>query len=62
MALGNGHQAIQDNAVGVAVWDEVAKKIKLKDVMVFKAECVNPPAGVKSADWIKNGFPGAKCN
>jgi branched-chain amino acid transport system substrate-binding protein len=40
MALGNGHQAIQDNAVGVAVWDETAKKIQLKNVMVFKAECV----------------------
>lgn len=61
MALGNGHQAIQANAVGVARWDETSKEIKLENVKIFKAECVNPPPGVKSADWIKAGFPGAKC-
>jgi branched-chain amino acid transport system substrate-binding protein len=38
MALGNGHQAVQDTAIG----------------------CVNPPATMKSEDWIKAGFPGAK--
>ena len=25
------------------------------------ADCVNPPADMKSEEWIKAGFPGAKC-
>jgi len=28
----------------------------------YPAECVNPPEGVKSEEWIKGGFKGAKCN
>ena len=31
------------------------------DIVRYPAACVNPPEGVKSADWIKNGMPGAKC-
>jgi branched-chain amino acid transport system substrate-binding protein len=31
------------------------------DIMRFPAECVNPPANVKTEDWIKSGFKGAKC-
>lgn len=27
----------------------------------FPAECVNPPAGVKSEDWLKGGMQGATC-
>jgi branched-chain amino acid transport system substrate-binding protein len=36
--------------------------VKLVDIVHFPAECVNPPAGVKAADWIAEGFTGAKCN
>jgi branched-chain amino acid transport system substrate-binding protein len=35
--------------------------VVLDDIQRFPAECVNPPAGVKSEEWIKAGFPGAKC-
>jgi branched-chain amino acid transport system substrate-binding protein len=62
MALGDGHQAIQSNAAGRTKWDADAKMVKLIDIVHFKAECVNPPPGVKSADWIAEGFPGAKCD
>ena len=31
------------------------------DVVRYPAECVNPPEGVKSEEWIKGGFKGAKC-
>ncbi len=62
MALGDGHQAIQDNAAGRTKWDGEAKMVKLVDIVRFPAECVNPPPGVKSVDWIAQGFPGAKCN
>lgn len=62
MALGDGHQAIQSNAVGRTKWDPEAKMVKLVDIERFPAECVNPPPGVKAVDWIAQGFPGAKCN
>jgi branched-chain amino acid transport system substrate-binding protein len=62
MALGGGQQAIQDTAIGRTKYDSASKRVIATDIMNFKAECVNPPAGVKSLDWIKAGFPGAKCD
>ena len=62
MALGGGHQAIQPNAIGTTKWDEATGKMTLVDVEYYAAECVNPPDGVKAVEWIKAGFPGAKCD
>jgi branched-chain amino acid transport system substrate-binding protein len=62
MALGNGHQAIQANAIGLTKWDPVTKRVTVVDVERFPAECVNPPPNIKSEEWIAQGFPGAKCN
>ena len=62
LALGDGHQAIQSNAAGRSKWDPDAKMVRLVDIEHFAAECVNPPPGIKSVDWIAQGFPGAKCN
>lgn len=62
MALGNGHQAIQANAIGVTKWDPATKRVQVVDVERFPADCVNPPPNIKSEDWIAQGFPGAKCN
>ena len=31
------------------------------EVKFYPAECVNPPEGVKSVDWINGGMKGAKC-
>ena len=61
MALGNGHQAIQPNAVGLTKWDTATNQMTLVDVEYYDAECVNPPEGTKAVEWIKAGFPGAKC-
>ena len=61
MALGKGHQAIQDQALGITKWDKKEKRVKLVDIEYFKARCVNPPEGIKAIDWIKSGFPGASC-
>jgi len=61
MTLANGHQAIQDTAYGTYKYDKAAGKAVLVDVVRFPAECVNPPAGVNSLDWINGGFQGAKC-
>jgi branched-chain amino acid transport system substrate-binding protein len=60
MALGDGHQAIQETAIGKTRYDTGKKMVVLEDIQRFPAECVNPPAGMKSEDWIKAGFPGAK--
>jgi branched-chain amino acid transport system substrate-binding protein len=61
MALADGHQAIQDTAIGKTHYDASKKMVLLQDIERFAAECVNPPANMKSEDWIKAGFPGAKC-
>jgi len=62
MALSNGQQAIQDTAIGRTKWSEEKKMVMLEDIQRFNAECVNPPLNVKSEDWLKSGFAGAKCD
>lgn len=62
LALGNGHQAIQDIAVGETFFDPATKTMTVRNVMRFPAECVNPPEGVKSEAWLKGGMAGRKCD
>ena len=62
MALADGHQAIQPNAIGTTKWNKETGQMTLIDIEYYDALCVNPPNGVKAIDWIKQGFPGAKCN
>jgi len=54
MALGKGHQAIMETVYGQTKL--VDGKITMVNVKRYPAEKVNPPEGIKSADWIKNGF------
>ncbi len=61
MALGNGHQAIQDQAIGKSKWNSDKRRVEIVDIEYFKAKCVNPPEGIKSLDWIKGGFQNAEC-
>lgn len=60
MAIGKGHQSIQSIAYGKVHHD--GDKISVVDVISYPAECVNPPADMTSAEWIKSGFKGAQCN
>ncbi len=62
MALGDGQQAIQPTAIGRTRYDAGKKMVVLEDIQRFAAECVNPPVNMKSEEWLKAGFPGAKCN
>ena len=62
MALGNGHQAVQDTAIGRTRYDAAKTMVVLEDIQRFAADCVNPPPTMKSEDWLKAGMPGAKCN
>ncbi|MGH1426416.1 MAG: ABC transporter substrate-binding protein [Arenicella sp.] len=61
MALSNGHQAIQETAYGTYKFDKSSGKGSLVNIKRYAAKCVNPPAGVKSLDWIESGFKGAVC-
>jgi branched-chain amino acid transport system substrate-binding protein len=60
MVLGEGHQAVQETAYGVFKYD-AEKGATITEIVRYPAECVNPPNGVKSEEWIKGGFKGAKC-
>ncbi|HET7254331.1 MAG TPA: ABC transporter substrate-binding protein [Xanthobacteraceae bacterium] len=62
LALGNGHQGIQETAYGTYRFNKQKGQPEVVDVMRFAAECVNPPPGVAADDWIKDGMKGAKCN
>jgi len=62
MKIGKGHQAIQPIAYGTFKFDPASGQPQLVDVVRYAAECVNPPEGVKSEEWIKGGFKGAKCD
>jgi branched-chain amino acid transport system substrate-binding protein len=62
MKLADGHQAIQPIAISRTKYNPDLKRVDLVDIQYFAAECVNPPPGVKSIDWIKGGMQGAKCN
>ncbi len=54
MALGKGHQAVMETVYGQTKL--VNGKITMVNVKRYPAEKVNPPEGVKAADWIKAGF------
>ncbi|WP_298018352.1 ABC transporter substrate-binding protein [uncultured Castellaniella sp.] len=54
LGLGKGHQAVQGTAVGTVKHENGA--LKVVDIVRFPADKVTPPDGVKSTDWIKNGF------
>ena len=62
MANGDGHQAVQETAIGKTRYDAAKKMVVIDDIQRFPADCVNPPSNMKSEEWIKAGFPGAKCN
>ena len=62
MALGNGHQGISDTAYGTYKFDKAAGRPTLVDIVRYRAECVNPPAGVDSVAWLEGGMKGAQCD
>jgi len=61
MSRANGHQALQGIAYGEYHFDKKTKKASLQNVKAYAGECVTPPDGTTATEWIKAGFPGAKC-
>jgi branched-chain amino acid transport system substrate-binding protein len=58
MSLGKGHQAVEPVVYGMA--KTVGGKLTFVKVKQYPAEKVNPPEGVKSADWIKSSLKPGK--
>ena len=54
MSLGDGHQGVQGTAYGMT--QTVGGKTIVTNVVHYSADQVNPPAGIKSEDWIRSGF------
>jgi branched-chain amino acid transport system substrate-binding protein len=54
MSLGKGHQAVMETAYGQT--KVVKGQMTVTNVRRFPAERLNPPDGMKSSDWIANGF------
>jgi branched-chain amino acid transport system substrate-binding protein len=61
LALGGGHQGITGTAYGTYRFNKKTNMPEIVDVRRFAAECVNPPPGVDSVTWLKDGMKGAKC-
>lgn len=61
LALGNGHQAIHPVGYGITKWDSEAGEPGVTDVTFYPNECLYPPAGTLSADWMAAGMPGSTC-
>ena len=54
MALGKGHQAVQQVPYGTV--RNVDGKVTLTNVKYYPPELISPPDGMKSVDWIRSGF------
>jgi branched-chain amino acid transport system substrate-binding protein len=61
MRLGNGHQAVGATAYGTYKFDKESGQPTVVDVIRYPAECVNPPEGTTSIEWLEAGMPDAKC-
>lgn len=62
MSRSKGHQAVQSVSFGEYQYDAKAGKASVTKVKTYAGDCLMPPEGSAAADWIKAGFPGAKCN
>lgn len=62
MSRTKGHQAVQSVSFGEYQFDAKSSKASVANIKTYAGECVMPPDGTSPADWIKAGFPGAKCN
>ncbi len=62
MGLNNGHQGLTDHMWGISKYDPDEGLPVVTEVVRYKAECIMPPDGVGSVEWIKGGMKGAQCD
>ena len=60
MSIADGHQAVQESVYATYRFDKTTGSPKFENIRRYPPECVNPPNGMKSEDWIKAGFPGCQ--
>lgn len=61
MARANGHQGISETAYGTYRYNKEADRPEVVDIVRYPADCVNPPDGITSQEWLEGGMKGAKC-
>jgi len=61
MARAGGHQAVMEMGFGISKWDDAKGQMTLTNVRFYRPECIEPPEGIKSEEWIASGMNGAKC-
>lgn len=61
LALGNGHQAVHPVGYGITRWNDETGEPEVTNVVFYPAECIYPPPGRRSADWLAEGMPGSDC-
>jgi branched-chain amino acid transport system substrate-binding protein len=59
LAQGKGHQGVHEIALGTYHYDKATSTPTITNIAYYPPECVTPPEGTKSTDWIKAGMPGA---
>ena len=62
MSRTKGHQAVQGVSLGEYQFDAKSGVATITKIKTYSGECLMPPDGTSPPDWIKAGFPGAKCN
>ncbi|MGB3720180.1 MAG: ABC transporter substrate-binding protein [Proteobacteria bacterium] len=62
MARAKGHQGISETAYGTFKFNKETNKPEVVDIVRYPADCVNPPDGVTSQEWLEGGMKGAKCD
>lgn len=62
MARAKGHQGISETAYGTFKFNKEKNQPEVVDIVRYPAECVNPPDGVTSQEWLEGGMKGAKCD
>ena len=59
MSLGKGHQAVQEMVYGQYTYKN--HKPEVYNIKRYPAECVNPPDGMTSSEWIKTSLKKTEC-
>lgn len=63
MAIGKGHQAIEPAVFGTAgEFNPITGEVDLFNVVEYPAECVNPPEGKSTEQWIREGLSPDLCS
>lgn len=62
LAIGEGHQAVEPAVYATAgSFNPGTGEVNIEKVMIYPVECVNPPQGITTEEWILDGFPGSQC-